>query len=116
MIITTFYEQGGTMHGMPVIHESGLCTDAAMTTNKLKEYEPGRLELVPIPRLTGIVAKSLDGWTIKTDTLDTPFGKFRNCLQLEKTLFRDFAPEQPFGQFKNKRILAYRRSWVQLTE
>lgn len=114
MIITQFYSLAGTQGGMPILQEEGLCSDDQATLGLLRQKECGRIELIPLPRTKGLIAKSLDGQTIPENTLTTPFHTFPNCIQLGKTQFSDFAPTQPIGEFRNRRILRYRRTWIQL--
>jgi hypothetical protein len=113
-VITTFYRLAGTMHGMPVIEEAGLCTDDEVTN--LRDHENGRMELNPMPRAAGMTAKALDGGTIKTEDNvgDDYVGKYDHCVQLGVTEFGLAFPVQPFGTYENKAILHYRRTWVQL--
>jgi len=42
-------------------------------------------------------------------------GARANCLQLGKTEFAQLAPEQPVGPEAGKKILSYRRVWIQLS-
>lgn len=111
-IIFQQYEKAGTMGGMPVIRETGLAThDTALTT-----YETGRVEIIPLPRAAGLVAKALDGATLTTFTItgDAVVGTLQNLLQVGKTVVRLAFPEQPFGTYSGKSIVAFERSWVQL--
>lgn len=116
MIITQQYRQAGTFGGMPVIEEAGLCTNEASTLSDLREYETGRVEFSPVPRASGLVAKALDGSTLKTKTVQTPFGNFENCLQQDRTTLEPYAPRQPIGTFAGREIISYSRRWIHLGE
>lgn len=111
-IIIQTYEKAGTMAGMPVIRETGLCEESTDLTT----YETGRVEISPLPRAVGLVAKALDGQTITlaTITADMVVGTLANLLQLGLTQIRRAFPEQPFGTYNGKEIMAYERTFVQL--
>jgi hypothetical protein len=110
-LISTFYRLEGTLYGMPLIEERGFCTS---DEDSLSDYESGRVELIPLPRAAGIIAKSLDGSALTTKTIEPVFGRYENCLQIGKTKYSDFAPTQTFGEYEGLRILSYQRTWVQL--
>jgi hypothetical protein len=100
---------------MPRIVETGLCTDEASSRSLLRLRESGRVQLEPLPRRRGIVAKGLEGQRLDPETLSGEvIGTMRNCLQLGTTEFSRYAPVQPIGPYAGKGILAYRRLWVQL--
>ena len=117
-ILASRYRLAGTQMGMPLIEEAGECTDASSTISTLRTYETGRVLLEPLPRAAGLVAKPLDGATLPTlrSVGDGQIGGARaNCLQLGKTEFAQLAPEQPVGPEAGKKILSYRRIWIQLS-
>jgi hypothetical protein len=116
-VLATRFRIGGTNNGMPVILEEGECTGDSTTTNGLKTYETGRVEILPLPRAAGLVAKGLDAALPTLQTVgDAQCGGARaNCLQIGKTEFSQIAPEQPFGLHSGEKILAYRRVWQQLS-
>jgi hypothetical protein len=115
MIITTFYSVAGTYMGMPMILETGLCTNDQSTVDKLREKENEDVRLYRVRRRTGLVAKSLTGDSVKTATVaDEQIGRFSNCVQMGRTETNFFAPKQTMGPFSGKGILSYRRMWVPL--
>lgn len=117
MIITQFYSLAGTLLGMPVIQESGLCTNDGSTLDKLREKENEDVRLFRVRRRSGLVAKSMTGVAVKTLSInDEMLGRFDNCMQIGRTQTQFFAPRQPFGPFNGKEILSYQRTWVQLEE
>ena len=115
-IRTRVYEKGAQLHGMTTILESGICTDDQGTRNEVSYFETGRVELQPIPRTAGLVAKALDGQTIRTTVLDTDYGRLRNMMQMGSTRLRVAAPRQPVGLDVGRQYLAFQRVWVQLAE
>jgi hypothetical protein len=116
-VISTFYSKQGQLLGMPIIVESGLCSDDDSTRNTLTRYETQRVQLVSVRRRTGIIAKSLDGQTIRTTTVrDSQVGTFSNCMQIGRTRFSFVAPKQLFSPFQGRKILSYERTWLQLEE
>lgn len=116
-ILTQIYSQAGSVLGRPQIAESGVATDDAATMNDLDYYETGRVELVPLPRTQGLVAKALDGQIIRTTLIRTDlFGNFRNCMQLGRTAISRLAPRQPIGPHQGRQIVNYQRVWVSLED
>jgi len=117
MRITHTYTVAGEYRGMRLIIEHGLCTDKGSTINELRKYETGRLLLVGVPRRKGLIAKVLDGRSVRTYSISDPaVGDIPHCVQVGRTEFRQVAPRQPVGPLRNHRILAYTRRWVQLEE
>lgn len=116
-IITTEYARAGELYGMPRIVETGLCTDEASSRALLTQHENGRVQLEPLPRRRGIVAKGLEGQRLDTETLSGEvIGSVTNCLQLGPTQFDRYAPVQPVGTYAGLGILRYSRMWVQLED
>lgn len=116
-ILSQLYSLAGDFAGRPQIVETGQATDDNGAMNELARYETGRLEIVPLPRSAGLVAKSLDGQKLLTQTIETNmFGRFRNCLQLGKTQIAQLAPRQPVGPHSGRKIVTFQRVWVSLED
>ena len=115
-VITEIYRKVGTQLGMPVFEQSGICTDEASAITTLRADENGRVELIPLPRRSGLAAKALDNTAVNTVTLDDPAigGSHDNCMQIGRTTFERFAPEQDVGPYSGHEILSYRRIFIQL--
>lgn len=117
-IISTIYKRAGELEGMPIIEETGLCTNDQDTLNALRRYENEDIQFSRIPRRVGMTVKTLDGsgpaqsFTI----VDKLIGRFHNCIQDGRTRTEPYAPVQPIGNFAGKAILRYSRRWVQLQE
>lgn len=102
---------------MPLLIETGLCTDDDQTKNELRRYETERVQLVAVRRRSGLIAKSMDGLQIPTTQIRDPqVGTFSNCMQMGRTQFSFRAPKQILSPFQGKQILQYQRQWVQLEE
>lgn len=121
MIISEFYATSDQYLGMPVVIQSGLCTSDDGTKNALRAFENEAVQLVRIPRRSGLVVKELAGGgtsSVKTQTIrDQQVGTFRNMIQMGRTQFRFVAPKQPAGfPFSGRMILQYQITWLQLEE
>jgi hypothetical protein len=117
-ILAQRYRLAGTQLGRRVIEEAGECTDLGTTITTLRSYETGRVQLEALPRAAGLVAKPLDGSTLPAlqSVGDAQIGgALSNCLQLGRTEFAQLAPEQPVGTYAGRRILAFRRLWIQMS-
>lgn len=115
MIISKFYSVAGQLMGMPTIQESGYATSDDSTLNDLRKFENEDLQIVRVRRRRGLVAKSMTGAEIKTDTLsDEMLGRFENVIQLGRTQTVFAAPKQPFGPLNGKEVIQYKRLWLQL--
>lgn len=116
-ILSQLYQLAGDLAGRPQIVETGLITDDDQTLREIRWFETGRVEVVALPRTSGLVAKALDGRHLLTTTIDTEtFGRFINCLQLGKTQLTQFAPRQPIGTHVGRKILSYSRVWVSMED
>jgi len=117
-VLTEIYKRVGTQLGMPVFEVSGLCTSPAPSS--LTAKETGRVQMYPIPRRKGIAVKALDNTAIPAlSTLNDVAigGSYSNCLQVGRTTFERYAPEQPTGfDGAGKEILMYRQVFIQLEE
>lgn len=113
-ILATIYTRAGEVDGMPVIQEAGQCTNDTGTLNQLRTYENEALQVVRVPRRSGLTVKNLAGSARpKTRTIaDEHVGRFENCVQLGRTETQLFAPRQPIGPHLGKCILNYRRQWL----
>jgi hypothetical protein len=116
MIITQLYRVTGTYMDMPTIEETGLITNEESEINALRKDEVEGLEIQRIPNRSGLVVKRLDGNTAipLNNIRDESIGEYKSCVQLGATEFSQAFPAQPLGPFNGKRILAYRRTWLQL--
>ena len=112
-LISQKFSRVGEMLGAPLIREMGVCTNDGSAIRDIKEYETGRVEIVAVPRLTGLIVKPLDGQTIRTKNIDDPtIGQFSDCVQVGRTQYQQLAPKQPIGPQRGKEILQYERVWV----
>lgn len=103
---------------MPVIQETGLCTNDEATMNAIRRYENEALQFSRVPRRSGLTVKTLDGSAVaETFTVaDKQIGRFPNCVQSGRTLIKLAFPVQPIGPFAGKALISYSRTWVQLEE
>ncbi len=115
-IISQFYAIAGELDGMPVIQETGLCTNDAATLNAIRKHEKEDLQFSRVPRRAGLTVKTLDGSGVAEPytVSDPQIGRFTNCVQKGRTLTNQAFPVQPIGPFAGKAILSYSRTWVQL--
>jgi hypothetical protein len=118
MIISRLFSVAGDMDGMPVIQETGLCTNDDATMNAIRRYENEALQFSRVPRRAGLTVKTLDGSGVAElyTVADQQIGRFPNCVQNGRTLTKLAAPVQPIGPFAGKAIISYSRTWVQLQE
>lgn len=117
-IITQLFQLGGEVLGQPLIEEVGIATDENDSRNQFARYEVGRVQLEPVPRARGLIAKDRDGVDLTSKVVslsgDGLAGSYAVCLQVGPTAYQQLAPVQPFGDYKGYRLLTYSRSWVVL--
>lgn len=113
-IISTIYTRAGDYEGMPLVQESGQCTNDTGTLNQLRAYENESIQIARVARRSGLTVKNLAGSSApRTRTVaDEHLGRFENCIQIGRTETQLFAPRQPLGPFAGKCILTYRRQWL----
>lgn len=117
-IISQFYAIAGELDGMPVIQETGLCTNDVATMAAIHKYENAALQFSRVPRRAGLTVKTLDGSGVAElyTVSDLQIGRFPNCVQSGRTLTKLAFPVQPIGPFAGKALISYSRTWVQLQE